>query len=137
MIETWTATSTLPQSMVQWLKVANNIFTRRNEVAFSPASSLTLACSRRPVLNSVVKRDQRSQSSGASTPAKLYTTRRILLASFVLAAEAFAAWSLRKQHVDLFADCGQAQGCTGRGPLAYRGILTVSFALVGTLLVSL
>lgn len=84
-----------------------------------------------------MKRDQRSQSSGASIPAKLLTTRRILVGSSVLAAGAIAAWSLRKQHVELLADCGQAQACTGRGPLAYRGTLTVSIALIGTMLVFL
>ena len=107
--------------MVQWLKVGKGILARSSKAAFAPASGLSAACSRRsPVLNSV-KRGQRSLSSGADTPVKLFFNRRLLIGSVVLAAGAIAAWSLRKQIVDLHADSGYVQGRTGRRPLAYRG----------------
>ena len=107
--------------MVQWLKVAEGTFARSNKAAFTPASRLLAAYSRRsPILNSV-KRDQRILSSGAGIPAKLFVSRRLLLGSVVLGAGAIAAWKSRKQHVDLHADSGHIQGRTGRRPLAYRG----------------
>lgn len=108
--------------MVQWLQVANNALARSNGVCI-PASSAIEVCLRHSpsVRNSVVKRVQRTRNPGAPIPAKLFITRRLLFSSVVLAAGAIAAWSLRKQQVDLPADSGQAEGRTGRGPLAYRG----------------
>lgn len=110
--------------MVQWLQVVNNALARSNRLCI-PAPSVFEACLRRPtppVRNSVVKRDQRARKSGAPVPAKLFLSRRLLFGSVVLAAGAIAAWSLRKQQFNLPAESGRAEGCTGRGPLAHRGI---------------